>query len=295
MTSQAFAGYAAPSLRVGPRTFVWGVRTYLMGVVNLSPESFSGDGVATAAAAVDLARRLADEGADLLDVGGQSTRPGANKTQAGFDEIPPEEEIRRVAPAIEAIRRALPGIPISVDTYKPAVARAAFDAGADMLNDIYGLRGDSALAELASERAVPVCVMHNQRGHSSSGDVMADIAAGLRASVSAAEAAGIARRSLIVDPGFGFGWKPEQNLEMLRRLAELCALGLPLLVGTSRKSTIGRVLGDAPVAERAFGTAASMAIAIANGADMIRVHDVRAMKDVAKVSDAIVRGWSAES
>ena len=266
-----------------------------MGVINVSPESFSGDGLATAAAAVEQARRFADEGADVLDVGGQSTRPGVTKTEAGFDEIAPEEEIRRVVPAIEAIRAALPEMPISIDTYKPTVAREAFDAGAHMLNDIYGLRGDPALAREAAERGVPVCVMHNQRNQAASGDVIADIAAGLRESIARAEAAGVARGMLIADPGFGFGWKPEDNLEMLRRLGELRALGLPLLLGTSRKSTIGALLGGAPVEERAFGTAASMAIAIANGADMIRVHDVRAMKDVALVADAIVRGWSAGS
>jgi dihydropteroate synthase len=290
----ASSGYAAPSLRIGPRTFVWGARTYVMGVVNVSPESFSGDGVGSAGEAAALARRLAAEGADVLDVGGQSTRPGWNKAEAGFDELPPEEEIRRVGPAIEAIRAALPDMPISVDTYKPAVARAAFEAGAHMLNDIYGLRGDPALARIAAERGAPVCVMHNQRGRSPSGDVIADIVAGLAASIRAAEASAIGRDLLIADPGFGFGWKAEQNLEMLRRLGELRALGVPLLVGTSRKSTIGMVLGGAPVEERLFGTAASVAIAIANGADIVRVHDVRAMREVARVTDAIVRGWSAE-
>ncbi len=291
MTSNA---YAAPSLCIGPCVFAWGARTYVMGVVNVSPDSFSGDGLATVDAAAELARRFADEGADLLDVGGQSTRPGANKTRSGFDEISPEEEIRRVAPAIEAISAALPGMPISVDTYKPGVARAAFDAGAHMLNDICGLRGDPALVRVAAESNAPVCVMHNQRNRPSSGDVIADVAEGLRASVAAAEAAGIPRGMLIADPGFGFGWKPEQNLEMLRRLGELRALGLPLLVGTSRKSTIGSVLGGAPPEERVFGAAATVAIAIAYGVDMIRVHDVRAMKDVALLSDAIVRGWSGE-
>jgi len=290
--------YAAPTLRIGPRTFAWGARTYIMGVVNVSPDSFSGDGLASAADAAAQAARFADEGADLLDVGGQSTRPGANRTEAGFDEITPDEEMRRVLPAIEAIRSAVPGIPISVDTYKPAVAAAALDAGAHMLNDIYGFRRDPALAALAAARGVPACVMHNQRNRPHSGDVIADVAAGLRESMRIAGEAGLPLSMLVADPGFGFGWTPGQNLEMLRRLGELRALGLPLLVGTSRKSTIGAVLdpgtpGGAPVEQRLFGTAASVALAIAAGADIVRVHDVRAMRDVARFADAVTRGWQA--
>lgn len=282
---------SARTLAIGPRVFAWGARTYVMGVINVSPESFSGDGVASAEAAVEQARRFADEGADVLDIGGQSTRPGAVKTQAGFDELPPEEEIRRVVPAIEGIARALPAIPLSIDTYKPAVARAAIDAGAHMLNDIEGFRRHAELAEVAAGRGVPAVVMHNQRGRAAD-DVMAAIGEGLRASIAIAERAGLSRERLILDPGFGFGWTPAQNIEMLRRLGELRGLGLPLLVGTSRKSTIGAVLGGAPVEERLFGTAATVALAIAAGADMVRVHDVRAMRDVARVSDAIVRGWA---
>lgn len=281
-------------MRIGPTTFVWGARTYIMGVINVSPDSFAGDGLATVAAAVEQARRFVDEGADILDVGGQSTRPGANNTDAGFDEISPTEEIRRVVPAIEAIRAALPDMPISVDTYKPEVARAAVDAGAAMINDIWGFRRDEELASVAANAGVPAVIMHNQRGRAAH-DVIDDIANGLRESMSIAAAAGLDASMLIADPGFGFGWRPEQNLEMLRRLSELRALGLPLLVGTSRKSTIGAVLGDAPVEERVFGTAASVAIAIAHGADIVRVHDVAAMKQVALVADAIVRGNASVS
>ena len=281
---------AAPSMTIGPRTFVWGARTYIMGVINVSPDSFSGDGLASVDAAAEQARRFIDEGADLLDVGGQSTRPGANASEAGFDEISEAEEIRRVVPVIERLRGDLPGTPISIDTYKPAVARAAIAAGAHLLNDIEGFRRDPELARIAAGAGVPAVVMHNQRGREAR-DVIGDIIDGLRASIEIARDAGLPRERLIIDPGFGFGWKPEQNIEMLRRLRELETLGLPLLVGTSRKSTIGAVLGGASAGERLYGTAASVALSIANGADIVRVHDVAAMKQVALVADAVARGW----
>jgi len=231
-----------------------------------------------------------EEGADLLDIGGQSTRPGANKTEAGFDEIGPDEEIARVVPVIERVRRELPDTPMSIDTYKPPVARAALDAGAHMLNDIWGFRRDPEIARIAAERGVPAAAMHNQRGRKAD-DVIQAILEGLRDSMRIADDAGLPRERLIVDPGFGFGWSPEHNIEMLRRLRELDTLGLPVLIGTSRKSTLGAVLGGAPVERRAFGTAASVALSIANGADIVRVHDVHEMKHVALVADAIVRGW----
>ena len=287
---------AVPSaMTIGPATFTWGARTYIMGIVNVSPESFSGDGVETVDAALAIARAMVAAGADILDIGGQSTRPGANKTEAGFDELEPGDEIRRVVPVIEAIAAELPGAPISIDTYKPEVARAAIAAGAHALNDIYGFRRDPTLARIAADAGVPAIVMHNQRlsrraaGSQGACDVIAEIAAGLRESIAVALAAGLPQSRLIVDPGFGFGWTAAQNIEMLRRLHELRALGLPLLIGTSRKSTIGAVLGGAPVDEREFGTAATVALAIAHGADIVRVHDVAAMKQVALVADAIVR------
>lgn len=292
MTHAARTTLIAPAMRIGPRTFTWGARTYIMGVINVSPESFSGDGLASVDAAVEQARRFVDEGTDILDVGGQSTRPGTTKTDAGFDEISPAEEIRRVVPVVERLRAELPDMPISVDTYKPDVAREAIAAGAHLLNDIWGFRRDASLAKIAAEAGVPAVVMHNQRGRASH-DVIDDIAAGLRESMRIADEAGLDASMLIADPGFGFGWRLEQNLEMLRRLAELRALGLPLLVGTSRKSTIGTVLGGAPVEARVFGTAATVAIAIADGADIVRVHDVAAMKQVALVADAIVRAPDA--
>ena len=276
-------------MRIGPATFAWGVRTYIVGVINVSPDSFSGDGLANAQAAVEQARRFVDEGADLLDVGGQSTRPGAVTSEAGFEEITPDEEIARVVPAIESIAAALPNVPVSVDTYKPPVARAALAAGAHALNDIWGFRRDPELASIAADAGVPAILMHNQRGRGAA-DVMEAILSGLRESIGIAVGAGVPRERLIVDPGFGFGWKPEQNVEMLRRLRELHALALPVLIGTSRKSTIGAVLGEASVEERIFGTAATVALAIERGADLVRVHDVRAMKQTALLADAIVRG-----
>jgi dihydropteroate synthase len=268
-------------ITVGPHEFVWGERTYLMGVVNVSPDSFSGDGLAGVDAAVAQGRRFVDEGADLLDVGGQSTRPG-------FNELAPEDEIRRVVPVIERLV-AETDVPVSVDTYKAPVARAALEAGAHLLNDIWGFRHDTSLASLAVEFGVPAVVMHNQRGREFH-DVIGDIRAGLDASITIAADAGLPRERLIADPGFGFGWTVEQNLALLRRLGELRELGLPLLVGTSRKSTIGAVLEGAPVEERLFGTAATVALAIAAGADIVRVHDVAAMRDVVRVADAVVRG-----
>lgn len=280
-------------LTIGPRRFVWGERTFIMGVINVSPESFAGDGVTDVDAALGQARRFVADGADILDIGGQSTRPAQKQTaRAGFDEVAPEEEIRRVVPVIERIVAQL-DVPVSVDTYKAPVARVALRAGAHLLNDIWGFHCDPALAQIAAEFKVPAIVMHNQRGRESSGDIITDIRAGLEASIAIAEQGGLGRDRLIVDPGFGFGWTPEQNIELLRRLGELRALGLPVLVGTSRKSTIGALLDGAPAGERLFGTAATVALAIANGADIVRVHDVAEMRDVARVTDAVIRGWKA--
>jgi dihydropteroate synthase len=270
-------------MTVGSRSFAWGERTYLMGVINVSPDSFSGDGLADAEAAVAQGLRFAEEGADILDVGGQSTRPGLS------EELPPDEEIRRVVPVIERLAREVDA-PVSVDTYKAPVARAALEAGAHLLNDIWGFRCDAELAPLAVRFGVPAVVMHNQRSREFH-DVIGDIRAGLEASIAIAAQAGLPRERLIVDPGFGFGWTPEQNLEILRRLGELRDLGLPVLIGTSRKSTIGAVLDGVPVEGRLFGTAATVALAIANGADIVRVHDVAAMRQVVRIADAIVRGW----
>jgi dihydropteroate synthase len=244
-------------------------------------------------AALAQAHRFAREGADILDVGGQSTRPGANKSEAGFDEISDHDEIARVVPVIERLRRELPDTPISVDTYKPAVARAALASGAQLLNSIEGFRRGDELARAAVAAGVPAVIMHNQRGREAH-DVIAAVVDGVRESIRIAEEAGLPAERLIIDPGFGFGWRTEQNVEMLRRLRELEALGLSVLVGTSRKSTIGTVLGGAAVEDRLFGTAATVALSIAGGADIVRVHDVAAMRQVALMADAVVRGWARE-
>jgi dihydropteroate synthase len=271
-------------ITIGGREFVWGARTYVMGIVNLTPDSFSGDGLALdVEAAVAKASRMAEEGADVIDVGGQSTRPG-------FDPISAEEEIRRTVPVVERLAREL-DVPISIDTYKAEVARAALGAGAAMVNDVHGFRRQPDIAAVAAEFAVPAVAMHNQRDRAFH-DTIGDIAAGLAESLRIARERGLSEERVIVDPGFNFGWTQEQALEMLRRLGELRALGRPLLVGTSRKSTIGVVLG-LPVEDRLEGTAATVALSIANGADIVRVHDLREMVRVARMADAVVRGWTA--
>ncbi len=252
-----------------------------MGIVNVTPDSFAGDGLAyDVAAAVNQGVRMARDGADIIDVGGESTRPG-------FEPIPPAEEARRVVPVIERLRGEI-DIPISVDTTKAEVARLALEAGAAMVNDVNGFRQDAEIARVTAEFGAAAVAMHNQRGRPFR-DVIGDIVMGLKESLHIAQDNGLPEERIIVDPGFGFGWTVEQGLEMLRRLTELKILERPILIGTSRKSTIGAVLGDLPVEERLEGTAATVAIAIANGADVVRVHDVKEMVRVARVTDAIVR------
>ena len=270
------------SLRIGGREFRWGKRTYLMGIVNATPDSFAGDGLATnVEAAVKQAIRMREEGADLIDVGGESTRPG-------FKTISAKDETDRVIPVIKKLTQEL-DIPISIDTTKTSVARAALDVGASLLNDIHGFRHEHALASLAVEYNVPAVIMHNQRERQFH-DVISNIIESLSESVAIATKAGLPRNQLIIDPGFNFGWKQEQALEMLRRLNELKQLGLPILIGTSRKSVIGTVL-DLPVGDRVEGTAATVAITIAHGADIVRVHDVKEMTRVARMTDAIIRDY----
>ena len=270
--------------RWGKLGFAWGKRTYVMGIINVTPDSFSGDGLGyDAEAALEQALRFQDEGADIIDVGGESTRPGSTPVTV-------EEEKRRVIPVIRLLASRL-DVPVSVDTYKREVARGALAAGAAIINDVWGLKRDPALADLAAREGAPIVLMHNQQGLDYS-DLVPETLASLRASLRQALEAGVPSENVVLDPGLGFGKRPEHNLELLRRLAELKALGLPLLVGTSRKSTIGLVL-DLPVEERLEGTAATVALAIANGADIVRVHDVKAMTRVARMSDAIVRGWPA--
>ena len=275
-------------LRIGPATFAWGERTFVMGILNVTPDSFSGDGLLGTdrddpiGLAVARARAMVAEGADLLDVGGESTRPGHATVDA-------DEERQRVVPVIAAIRAALPGTPISVDTTKPTVAAAAIDAGADLVNDVWGVGEDDRLARLAAERGVPIVVMHN-RAEARYDDVVAEVVADLRAALERAERLGVDPDRLVVDPGFGFGKTPEHNLAVVRDLAALRVLGRPILLGTSRKSTLGKVLGDVPPADRLEATLATTALGIAQGADIVRVHDVLANVRAARTADAIIRG-----
>ncbi len=272
-------------LEIGGVRFEWGARTFIMGIINATPDSFSGDGVVDPAAAARRALAMVEAGADIIDIGAESTRPD-------FPAVDADAEWARLELVLGAVRRAVPGTPISVDTSKAEVAARAVAAGADAINDVRGLLGDPAMAAAVAEAGVPAILMHNQRDRTFGGDVIADVRAGLAASVAAAVAAGLRRESLILDPGFGFGWGPVQSLAMLRRLGELRDLGLPLLIGTSRKSAIGYVI-DRPPQERLWGTAATVALAIQQGVDIVRVHDVEEMTQVARVADAVVRGLAS--
>ncbi len=268
--------------RCGPAEFRWGERTYIMGIVNVTPDSFSGDGLGgNVEAAVRQAREQVAQGADVIDVGGEATRPGSAPVSV-------DEELRRVLPVLERLALEKLPVPVSVDTYKSEVARRALDLGAAMINDVWGLKQDPGLARLAAEHKVPICLMHNQRG-TEYRDLVPDVLDSLRRSVQIALDAGVPEEDIIVDPGIGFGKNLEQNLEVMRRLGEFRSLGRPILLGTSRKSMIGKVL-DLPVEQRFEGTAATVAIGIAHGADIVRVHDVAAMVRVCRMSDAIVRG-----
>ena len=269
--------------RCGNVEFRWGQRTYVMGVVNVAPDSFSGDGLRSVDDAVAQARRFVAEGADIIDVGGESTRPD-------FTPISIEEELGRVLPVIERLANELPA-PVSIDTYKSAVARDAVAAGARMINDVWGLKRDPEIAQVAADSGIPLVITQNQRG-ASFHHFFPELVADLERSLQLALKAGVEWSNIIVDPGVGFGKTVEQNLEIVRRLSELKSLGRPILLGTSRKSFIGLVL-DLPVDQRLEGTAASIAIGIANGADMVRVHDIGQMVRVVRMSDAIIRGRSS--
>lgn len=297
-----YAGEKLMPLHIGGRLFAWGERTYIMGVVNVTDDSFSGDGLGhDVDAAVAQAERMVQEGADLIDVGGESTRPGS-------EPVAVDEELRRVLPVVEALARRL-DVPISIDTFKSEVAAAAVEAGASLINDVWGLRMDPQLGEVAARRRVPLVLMHN-RGRPKDAvqterlggryqgveydDLMGDIIRELRESIDLALEAGVERHSIIVDPGIGFGKTVEQNLRIMADLSELRVLGRPVLLGPSRKSFIGYTL-DLPAEERVEGTAAAVAVGIANGADMVRVHEVKEMARVARMTDAIVREERAEA
>ena len=288
-------GPPAP-LAIGPATFVWGERTYIMGIINTTPDSFSGDGLLGGAAraagaargaglveaSLAQAQAMVAAGADLLDVGGASSRPGHAAVSV-------QDEIARVVPAIRAIAAALPATPISVDTTSPAVAEAALAAGAHLLNDVWGVADDNALVRVAAEHGVPIVLMHN-REEARYRNLMAEVVVDLWRALDRALDAGVAWERLIVDPGFGFGKTPDHNLALLAGLDQLRVLRRPLLLGTSRKSTLGKLL-DLPPDERVEVTAASTVLGIAGGADIVRVHDVAANVRAARVADAVRRGW----
>lgn len=301
------------SLKIGNFTFEWGARTYVMGVLNITPDSFSGDGLLSPSplfssssgredgdegvrAALEQAKRFAAVGATILDVGGESTRPGSQPVEV-------EEERRRVVPVVKAIAREFSNVLISVDTYKSVIAEDALNEGAHIVNDVWTLRADPDLRNVIAKHKCPVILMHNrskpasvevraQLGNAYIGaeytDVIEDVKRELMDSVKLAREAGIEDDRIILDPGIGFGKKVEHNLELINRLDEIRALGFPVLLGPSRKSFIGYTL-DLPPDQRVEGTAATVAVGIARGADIVRVHDVEYMTRVAKMTDAIVR------
>lgn len=276
-----------------------GVRTLVMGVLNVTPDSFSDGGkLPSVQAVVDHAGKLLAEGADVLDIGGESTRPEAKHVDA-------EIELMRVLPALEALRKAFPSAPISIDTYKPEVAEVAVKAGADMVNDIwgctYGVTAEerhhwkpanlhpSPMAQMVAKLKCPIILMHN-RPDKNYADFWKDVVSDLSLNLMLAQWAGVAREQIWLDPGFGFAKDPVQNLEVLKNLSRIVALGFPVLLGTSRKSTIGKVLDNAPVEDRLDGTAATVVWGIQQGAAMVRLHEIAPMKKFIKMADAIKAG-----
>ena len=287
-------------LKIAGQELDWGFRTYVMGILNVTPDSFSGDGILASndplKVAMESAGRFAEAGALFLDVGGESTRPGSQPIEA-------EEERRRIIPVIKALAREFPQNLISVDTYKASIAREALDAGAHVVNDVWGLRADPQLRQVAAEADCPVILMHNrsnpasvevrtQLGNAYIGaeyiDVIEDVKRELMESVALAREAGIRDEHIILDPGIGFGKKVEHNLELINRLGEIRTLGFPVLLGPSRKSFIGYTL-DLPPEQRVEGTAATVAVGIVRGADIVRVHDAEPLMRVVKMTDALVR------
>ena len=285
-------------LQIGKTTFSWGSRTYIMGILNITPDSFSGDGLyqgkQAVAAALDQASRFVEAGADILDVGGESTKPGAEAVSA-------EEEKQRVMPVIEALSANLDTV-ISIDSYKAEVVADALDAGAHLVNDVWGLRADPQLAPLVAARGIPIILMHNRSQPAQAElrerlgaryvgveyeDLIEVVKRELMESVELAHQAHIPDEHIILDPGIGFGKTVEQNLELLNRCEEIRDLGYPLLIGPSRKSFIGYTL-DLPPEQRVEGTAAAVAVGILRGADMVRVHDVESMVRVVRMTDAII-------
>lgn len=276
-------------LACGRHTLTIGEKTLIMGILNVTPDSFSEQGLFfDTAKAVDHARRMVEDGADIIDIGGESTRPGAAPVDL-------EEELRRVVPAVKELARAV-DVPISIDTAKAAVAEAAIEAGAAIINDVTALTGDAEMAPLCARAGLPVILMHMKgeprvmQENPVYDDLISEIFGYLQERVAKAKEAGIDESRLLIDPGIGFGKTAGHNLEIMKRLSEFKGLGLPLVLGPSRKSTIGTVLGGLPTEDRLEGTAATITAGILNGADIMRVHDVKAMVRVARMTDAIVRG-----
>lgn len=260
-----------------------GKRTYIMGILNVTPDSFSDGGRFTHVdRAVEHAFELIGQGADIIDIGGESTRPGS-------DEVGDAEELARVLPVLEKLR-SLSEIPISIDTYKASVAEACLKAGASMVNDVWGLQREPEIAKAAARYGAPVVAMHNQAGTEYAGDILESMIAFFEKSIDIAREAGIPQNQIILDPGIGFGKTAEQNILVMGRLGELRRLGCPVLLGTSRKSTIGRIL-DLPPHQRVEGTLATTALGIWQGVDIVRVHDVLENRRAALVADAVVRGY----
>jgi dihydropteroate synthase len=264
----------------------WGVRTYIMAIVNVTPDSFSGDGRADALSAVQHAIAQWNAGADILDIGGESTRPG-------HEPISEASETARVVPVIEAVRTRMAGAPISIDSYKPGVVRAAHAAGAQIVNSVWGAPDE--LLECVAQLGMPMIAMHNQLGTSYAGNVVDEVLRFLEECALRATARGIAPERIILDPGIGFGKTADHNIAILHDLHKFVELGFPTMVGASRKSTIGKLTGRKP-ADRIYGTVATTALAVAAGIDVVRVHDVAAARDAVAVADAIVRdtrpaGW----
>ncbi|MDI6731560.1 MAG: dihydropteroate synthase [Candidatus Margulisbacteria bacterium] len=279
--------YVPRPMTIGQQLFDFAKRTYIMGILNVTPDSFSDGGkYSDLNSAINHAEQMAAEGADIIDIGGESTRPGSERISA-------EEEIDRVVPVIEKLIHKI-SIPLSIDTTKAEVAAAALSAGAAMVNDISGLRFDPKMPELVAQAKVPICLMHiqgtpqNMQVNPSYSDLMGEIIGYLQEGLAIAKRAGILHEQIIIDPGIGFGKTVEQNLEIVKKLCELKVLGCPILVGPSRKSVIGKVL-DLPVEDRLEGTLAMVALSAANGANIVRVHDVKAAKRTVKMVEAIVR------
>ena len=264
---------------IGGRHFEWGARTYVMGIVNVTPDSFSGDGLGTDDdAAVAQGLRMVSEGADMLDVGGESTRPGHVPVTVA-------EEIGRIQSVVRQLARES-GVPVSIDTYKQEVAEVAQAAGATILNDVWGLTRSPEIAQLAARHGCALVLMHNQDGTEYPGDLMEEINRFLAEAAARGVAAGVPKEKVIVDPGIGFGKTADQSWEVMRRFAELKEIGHPILIGTSRKSFIGNLL-DLPVSDRLEGTAATVVAAVLRGADIVRVHDVLQMTRAVRIADRL--------